>query len=93
MKEPIDISTVREKLDNFDYHNLEMFYKDISKIWENAKSYNPEDSVYTRAAKRMENFTDILIEWLDKKSKEINIDPKTGFLKKTPLARAGTMNL
>ena len=84
VKEPIDISAVREKLENFDYTDVDMFLTDIHKIWENAKAYNSEESVYTRAANRMEKLTELLFGWLDKKSKEINVDSKTGFLRKSP---------
>ena len=87
VKEPIDISTVKKNLENFEYTDVELFTKDIHKIWANAKSYNSEESVYTRAANRMEKLTDMLFDWLDKKSKEINVDSKTGFLRKSPSQR------
>ena len=83
VKEPIDISTVKLKLDNFDYSDVDLFMKDIDKIWENAKCYNKEESVYTRAANRMEKFTEVLFNWLEQKSKEMNVDTKTGCLKKS----------
>ena len=93
VKEPIDISTVKEKLENFEYTDLEVFTNDIYKIWANAKCYNSEESVYTRAANRMEKFTDILFGWLDKKSKEINVDSKTGFLRKSPSQRKSIFSI
>ena len=91
VKEPIDLSIVKEKLDNFDYSEVDLLMKDINKIWGNAKSYNKEESVYTRSANRMEKFAEVLFNWIELKSKEMNVDTKTGFLKKSPPQKSGLL--
>ena len=44
IKEPMDISTVEKNLRNHIYSAYEEFERDVRKIWENALTYNPQQS-------------------------------------------------
>lgn len=39
---PMDLSTVKKKIANKNYENVEDCLADINLIWENAKTYNPK---------------------------------------------------
>jgi len=42
--EPMDISTVEEKLKNMEYSSVNQFAADVRKIWNNAFKYNAKGS-------------------------------------------------
>jgi len=44
IKEPMDLSTVEEKLKNHEYSTTHDFSLDVYKIWDNAFTYNSKDS-------------------------------------------------
>lgn len=45
VKNPMDLSTVKVKLDNQSYKYVEEFLEEIQLIWDNCKLFNAEKSV------------------------------------------------
>ncbi|TIA73635.1 hypothetical protein E3P77_01065 [Wallemia ichthyophaga] len=56
IKEPMDLSTMEQRLDDNLYENLDHFLADAGKIFNNCKAYNGEGSSYTKNAIRLEKF-------------------------------------
>jgi E1A/CREB-binding protein len=53
IKKPMDLGTVRKKLENGCYHSLEDFERHVHVTFDNAMAYNPEGSVVYNMAKEM----------------------------------------
>ncbi|XP_041662878.1 bromodomain adjacent to zinc finger domain protein 2B isoform X2 [Cheilinus undulatus] len=58
IKKPMDFSTIREKLTNNQYLNLESFIVDVNLVFENCEKFNEDDSQIGRAGHRMRRFFD-----------------------------------
>lgn len=58
IKKPMDFSTIREKLANNQYSNLETFIIDVNLVFENCERFNEDDSEIGRAGHRMRSFFD-----------------------------------
>uniref|UniRef100_A0A8C4EDA8 Bromodomain adjacent to zinc finger domain 2B n=1 Tax=Dicentrarchus labrax TaxID=13489 RepID=A0A8C4EDA8_DICLA len=58
IKKPMDFSTIREKLTNNQYSNLETFIIDVNLVFENCERFNEDDSEIGRAGHRMRSFFD-----------------------------------
>ncbi|KAI4390018.1 hypothetical protein MLD38_002175 [Melastoma candidum] len=54
IKHPMDFGSVRKKLDDGEYSNLEQFEKDIFLICSNAVEYNKPDTVFFKQARAMQ---------------------------------------
>ncbi|KAI4374875.1 hypothetical protein MLD38_012815 [Melastoma candidum] len=54
IKHPMDFGTVRRKLDDGEYPNLEQFEKDIFLICSNAMEYNAPDTIFFKQARAMQ---------------------------------------
>mmetsp|Transcript_127553 Transcript_127553/g.369253 ORF Transcript_127553/g.369253 Transcript_127553/m.369253 type:complete len:1783 (-) Transcript_127553:44-5392(-) len=55
IKKPMDLGTIRKKLDNGVYHSLEEFEGHVNLTFDNAMLYNPEGSVVYNMAKEMKD--------------------------------------
>lgn len=53
---PIDIKTIRERVKQGQYDTLEKFVEDVQRIFDNARTYNKEDTVYYKMANKLEEF-------------------------------------
>ena len=53
IKSPMDLATIKEKIQEKRYSSRGEFLSDISQIWENSKIYNGDDDLLTKAAKRL----------------------------------------
>ncbi|XP_047198533.1 bromodomain adjacent to zinc finger domain protein 2B isoform X3 [Hippoglossus stenolepis] len=58
IKRPMDFSTIREKLTNNQYLNLETFIIDVNLVFDNCEKYNEDDSEIGRAGHNMRGFFD-----------------------------------
>ncbi|XP_044073969.1 bromodomain adjacent to zinc finger domain protein 2B-like isoform X3 [Siniperca chuatsi] len=58
IKKPMDFSTIREKLTNNLYFNLETFIIDVNLVFENCEKFNEDDSEIGRAGHSMRRFFD-----------------------------------
>ncbi|XP_047011907.1 bromodomain adjacent to zinc finger domain protein 2B isoform X9 [Ictalurus punctatus] len=56
IKKPMDFSTIREKLSNSQYLNLETFIIDVNLVFENCEKFNEDDSDIGRAGHSMRRF-------------------------------------
>ncbi len=55
VKRPMDLGTIKKRLENGCYHSLEDFQADVNLTFENAMLYNPEGSVVYNMAKEMKD--------------------------------------
>uniref|UniRef100_A0A7N8WQ03 Bromodomain adjacent to zinc finger domain 2B n=1 Tax=Mastacembelus armatus TaxID=205130 RepID=A0A7N8WQ03_9TELE len=58
IKKPMDFSTIREKLTNNQYLNLEMFLFDVNLVFDNCEKFNEDNSEIGRAGHNMRRFFD-----------------------------------
>ncbi|XP_040003786.1 bromodomain adjacent to zinc finger domain protein 2B-like isoform X3 [Xiphias gladius] len=58
IKKPMDFSTIREKLANNQYFNLETFIIDVNLVFDNCEKFNEDDSEIGRAGHNMRRFFD-----------------------------------
>ncbi|XP_026158254.1 nucleosome-remodeling factor subunit BPTF isoform X2 [Mastacembelus armatus] len=56
IKEPMDLSTMEERLQKRGYVKLTEFVADMTKIFDNCRYYNPSDSPFYQCAEVLENF-------------------------------------
>jgi len=49
-----DLSTIKSKVSNNEYANFQEFADDVQLVVDNCKVYNPEQTVYARAAVKIE---------------------------------------
>ncbi len=54
IKEPMDLQTLESNLELGNYKSKKAFEKDLSKIFENAKTYNKPSTFYYKSAKELE---------------------------------------
>lgn len=54
IRKPMDLSTVRDKINNSDYETFEDALNDLLLIWENCRTYNPSNSIIYHQAEAME---------------------------------------
>ncbi|KAI0780095.1 hypothetical protein C8Q74DRAFT_742018 [Fomes fomentarius] len=53
---PMDFSTMEHKLDTNQYTDTDAFLDDAQLVFDNCRSYNPEDTVYHKCAIRLERY-------------------------------------
>ncbi|XP_032385707.1 bromodomain adjacent to zinc finger domain protein 2B isoform X2 [Etheostoma spectabile] len=58
IKKPMDFSTIREKLTNNQYLNLETFIVDVNQVFDNCETFNEDDSEIGQAGHSMRRFFD-----------------------------------
>ncbi|KAK0504748.1 hypothetical protein EDD18DRAFT_1126173 [Armillaria luteobubalina] len=51
---PMDFKTMEHKLETHQYGSVDDFVSDANLIWENCRAYNPPDSIYQKAAAKLE---------------------------------------
>lgn len=56
VKYPMDLSTVQAKLNAGRYSDVAAFAKDVERIWDNCRLYNPPETEYYVLADRCEKF-------------------------------------
>uniref|UniRef100_A0A673CHH4 Uncharacterized protein n=1 Tax=Sphaeramia orbicularis TaxID=375764 RepID=A0A673CHH4_9TELE len=56
IKEPMDLSTMEERLQKREYIKLTEFVADMTKIFDNCRYYNPSDSPFYQCAEVLETF-------------------------------------
>lgn len=53
ISDPMDFSTMRKKIENKEYNNVNEFRSDLKLMCDNAMTYNRPDTVYYKSAKKM----------------------------------------
>ncbi|OWF46473.1 nucleosome-remodeling factor subunit NURF301-like isoform X2 [Mizuhopecten yessoensis] len=56
VKDPMDLTTVEKRLQKKKYHRLKDFVKDVTKIFDNCRLYNPTDTPFYQCAEVLETF-------------------------------------
>ncbi|KAL1743495.1 hypothetical protein HDZ31DRAFT_40833 [Schizophyllum fasciatum] len=56
IKQPMDFEKMEHKLTTLQYHNVDEFVVDAQLVFDNCRTYNPETTVYAKAANRLEKF-------------------------------------
>lgn len=52
----VDLSTMEHKLETYQYQSVEAFATDAQLVFDNCRLYNPEGSIYSRNATKLEKF-------------------------------------
>lgn len=86
----MDFSTMRKKLANGTYANLEQFEKDVFLICSNAMQYNSPDTIYFRQARSIQELAKSSFENLRQDSDDNELEPEP---KVTRRGRPPTKNL
>uniref|UniRef100_A0A3Q1AW98 Bromodomain containing 3a n=1 Tax=Amphiprion ocellaris TaxID=80972 RepID=A0A3Q1AW98_AMPOC len=68
IKYPMDLSTVKKKLNGGEYQDAQAFAADVRLIFSNCYKYNPSDHCIVSMARKLQ----VCCEWLDSISKEFN---------------------
>lgn len=76
VKKPMDLSTVRQKVNKNKYTSDEEFYEDVMQIWINCKSYNIAESEIYRMAEDLERTCKKLYKKYLQPAKESNQNDK-----------------
>ncbi|CAK9295131.1 unnamed protein product [Gordionus sp. m RMFG-2023] len=53
IQQPMDFSTIRNKIENNEYETIGLFHKDVKLMCNNALTYNSPDTIYHKAAKKL----------------------------------------
>ncbi|KAK4471892.1 hypothetical protein MN116_005278 [Schistosoma mekongi] len=80
IKNPMDFSTIRKKIENFDYITMDDLLSDFDLMLENCFEYNRETSIYYTAAVKLRERSKPIISEALALMKQINFCPKTGLL-------------
>ncbi|CAG7820912.1 unnamed protein product [Allacma fusca] len=75
---PMDLSTMKEKINSFQYNNIEDFEADFNLMIENCLNYNSKDTVFYRHAVRLRELGGIIIRHARRGIEAIGFDTTTG---------------
>lgn len=78
---PMDLSTMRAKVDDFQYSSLDEFEADFYLMIENCLAYNAKDTVFYRAALKMKEQGGTLLRQARKDMEIMGLDAGSGLLK------------
>ncbi|TPX70705.1 hypothetical protein SpCBS45565_g01562 [Spizellomyces sp. 'palustris'] len=81
---PMDFSTMMQKLENHEYKNVGSFETDVELIWQNCMTYNKPETTYWKTAQRFQKRGRPLLEELKQKISGFPIDPDSGVLSIAP---------
>uniref|UniRef100_A0A1B6EAI8 Peregrin n=1 Tax=Clastoptera arizonana TaxID=38151 RepID=A0A1B6EAI8_9HEMI len=81
VKHPMDLSTMRAKVDSYQYLNLDEFEEDFHLMIDNCLAYNAKDTVFYRAAVKMRDQGGALLLQARKDVQMMAIDMNSGPLK------------
>ncbi|XP_059487532.1 bromodomain-containing protein 1 isoform X3 [Neocloeon triangulifer] len=77
---PMDFSTMKQKLNDQEYHDLDDLETDFNLMLSNCMAYNSKDTVFYRAAVKMRDLGGAIIRQARRDVSEIGFDSKTGLL-------------
>merc|ERR1712013_195713 len=78
VKTPMDFSTMRKKLENFEYSNIDDSEKDFSLMVANCLSYNEKDTIFYRAGTKMRDVGGSIIRQAKRQAEMLGFDQETG---------------
>ncbi|CAH8496669.1 unnamed protein product [Schistosoma turkestanicum] len=80
IKKPMDFSTMRKKIQNFEYLTMNELLSDFNLMLDNCFEYNRETSIYYTAAVKLRERSKPIISEALAMEKQISFCPKTGLL-------------
>ncbi|NP_001085846.1 bromodomain containing 1 L homeolog [Xenopus laevis] len=78
IKHPMDFSTMKKRLEDQRYRNLNEFEEDFNLIIENCMKYNAKDTIFYRAAVRLRDHGGVLLRQARREAYVIGFDEETG---------------
>ncbi|XP_044049595.1 bromodomain-containing protein 1-like isoform X2 [Siniperca chuatsi] len=78
IKNPMDFSTMRKRIDAHDYRSLEEFETDFNLIIANCMSYNAKDTFFYKAAQRMLDHGGVILRRARREADRIGFDFPSG---------------
>ncbi|KAE8616106.1 hypothetical protein XENTR_v10008719 [Xenopus tropicalis] len=78
IKHPMDFSTMKKRLEDQRYRNLNEFEEDFNLIIENCMKYNAKDTIFYRAAVRLRDHGGVLLRQARREANVIGFDEETG---------------
>ncbi|XP_075455924.1 bromodomain-containing protein 1 isoform X3 [Ascaphus truei] len=78
IKHPMDFSTMKERLEDQRYRNLNEFEEDFNLIIENCMKYNAKDTIFYRAAVRLRDQGGVVLRQARRDASAIGYDEVTG---------------
>ena len=79
IKEPMALNEVKKKLNSDEYNSIKDWERDVNLIWQNAKTYNGDDTLFTHMAMEASM-------WFNEKMKKFPSTPEeewTGKIQRT----------
>ncbi|CAG8486242.1 8861_t:CDS:10 [Ambispora leptoticha] len=80
IKNPMDFSTIRKKIDTYVYDDIASFKEDLELIFRNAMTYNTNHTTYFRTARRMQTQCQEILVRAEKEYAELPVNPETKML-------------
>ncbi|XP_018515609.1 bromodomain-containing protein 1 isoform X1 [Lates calcarifer] len=78
IKNPMDFSTMRKRIDSHGYKNLEEFESDFNLIISNCMTYNAKDTFFYKAAQRMQDHGGAILRRARREADRIGFDFPSG---------------
>ncbi|XP_056429686.1 bromodomain-containing protein 1 isoform X3 [Hyla sarda] len=78
IKHPMDFSTMKKRLEEQRYNNLNAFEEDFNLIIENCMKYNAKDTMFYRAAVRLRDQGGVLLRQARRDANAVGFDEETG---------------
>ena len=75
---PMDLQTMRDKINSFEYNNIDEFEADFNLMIENCLNYNSKDTVFYRAGVKLREQGGIIIRHARRSIDAIGFDAATG---------------
>ncbi|KAG9291594.1 hypothetical protein G9A89_022013 [Geosiphon pyriformis] len=77
IKNPMDFSTIRKKIDGYQYETISEFKADLNLTFTNAMFYNTSNTIYFRTARRIQSQSEEIVMKAEEKFSQIRMNPKT----------------
>ncbi|KAG8439877.1 hypothetical protein GDO86_005879 [Hymenochirus boettgeri] len=78
IKHPMDFSTMKKRLEDQRYRNINDFEEEFNLIIENCMKYNAKDTIFYRAAVRLRDHGGVLLRQARREANAIGFDDETG---------------
>lgn len=72
IQKPMDLGTIKKKLDNGEYENVQQWQSDVRLVWDNAKQYNNEKkSILYKVADKLSQKCNKIFKFIPKDESEL----------------------
>ncbi|KAK6628515.1 hypothetical protein RUM43_002330 [Polyplax serrata] len=89
VKHPMDLSTIKYKIDNFQYSSVDDLEMDFNLMISNCLAYNAKDTIFYRAGIRMRDQGGSIIKSARKDAEIAGLDDETGLLMEPGAIKSG----